>query len=142
MRILSRFAALSGRERLFLLHVLVCLLESIVIVRLLPYRFLRHWIRTAPNPVRSSQQHVRPERIAWAIDRVASCIPATSCLIRALAARSLMARYGYGVKLRIGVARSATGQLTSHAWLERNGIVVIGGDTAPLEYSVLDFPDV
>ena len=141
MRILCRFAAFSARERQLLLRALVCLLKSIIVVRLLPYRFLRSWIRTEPDPVRkSSQQHVQPDRIAWAIDGVAGRIPATSCLIRALAARSLMAQYGYPAMLRIGVARSATGQLTSHAWLERNGVVVLGGKSAPLEYSVLDFP--
>src|SRR6266496_3429161 len=141
MRILRRLAALSGRERLLLLRALVCLIKSTIVVRLLPYRFLRNWIRTEPNPVRkSSQQQVQPERIAWAIDGVAGRMPATSCLIRALAARSLMARYGYSAKLRIGVARSATGQLTSHAWLEQNGCAVLGGRTAPLEYEVLDIP--
>ena len=141
MRVLCRVAVLSGHERLLLLRALVYLIKSTIVVRLLPYRFLQSWIRTEPDPVRkSSQQHVQPERIAWAVDGVSGRIPATSCLIRALAARSLMARYGYAAKLRIGVARSATGELTSHAWLERNGVVVLGGDLAPLDYSVLDFP--
>src|SRR5690242_10934321 len=134
MRILHRLAALSGRERLLLLRALACLLKSTIVVRLLPYRFLRNWIRTEPDPVRkSSQEPEQPERIAWAIDRVAARMPATSCLIQALAARSLMARYGHSAKLRIGVARSASGGVTSHAWLEQNGCAVLGGRTAPLE---------
>jgi hypothetical protein len=63
-----------------------------------------------------------------------------TCLIKALAGRSLLARYGYPATLRIGIKRDAAGQFTSHAWLEQNGCAVLGGRTAPLEYVVMDIP--
>jgi hypothetical protein len=49
----------------------------------------------------------------------------TTCLPRALAAGSLLARYGYDSTLRIGVARD-DGEFAAHAWVERDGVVTIG----------------
>jgi hypothetical protein len=48
--------------------------------------------------------------------------------MRARSARLLLAQLGLGSTLSLGVAKTASGPLEAHAWLQRNGEVVIGGD--------------
>jgi hypothetical protein len=44
-----------------------------------------------------------------------------------LAAQFLLSRRGYASRLRIGVARGPNDGLRAHAWLESDGMVVLGG---------------
>jgi Transglutaminase-like superfamily len=48
------------------------------------------------------------------------------CLARALTTQVLMHHYNYSGELRIGVAKSTTGSLEAHAWIEHQGQVIIG----------------
>ena len=137
---LRRLAGLSWRERLLLLRALWCLGQAMVAVRLLPYSRLRAQTQAEPSCSASASPYATAELIAWAIECVAQRLPGMTCLIKALAGRSLLARYGYPATLRIGIKRDAAGQFTSHAWLEQNGCAVLGGRTAPLEYIVMDIP--
>ena len=74
----------------------------------------------------TSDQSAR-ERIAWAVAVASEYVPNATCLTQALAALVLLQREGYGTCLRIGVARSAEGQFEAHAWLERDGRILVGG---------------
>ncbi|MCC6802501.1 MAG: lasso peptide biosynthesis B2 protein [Anaerolineae bacterium] len=67
------------------------------------------------------------QRIIWAVN-VSShyLLRERPCLTRALVARMLLARVGYQTTLRIGVAHSPSRVLEAHAWLERNGEIVVG----------------
>ena len=68
-----------------------------------------------------------PERIAWAVRAVGIATPhGSNCLVRALATQSMLARYGYPSKLKIGVRKSEDGAFAAHAWLESAGAVIIG----------------
>ena len=51
----------------------------------------------------------------------------TTCLTTALVAQALLRRHGYEAKLQIGVRRDVNGAFTAHAWLEREGRVIVGG---------------
>jgi hypothetical protein len=67
---------------------------------------------------------VPEDRVAWAIEAVGRRLPGIStCFVRALAAEMLFA----GGAIRIGVKRTATGVLESHAWFERDGRTLVGG---------------
>lgn len=71
-------------------------------------------------------------RILWAIIAVSKRTPFTSnCLVRAFAARKLLADYGYSSELRIGVAKNESGKqgIHAHAWLEKDGKILIGDDS-------------
>jgi hypothetical protein len=48
------------------------------------------------------------------------------CLTKALVAQMLLSRRGYQTILRIGVAHSSDRSLQAHAWLERNGEIIVG----------------
>lgn len=67
------------------------------------------------------------QRIIWAVN-VSShyLLRERPCLTRALVARMLLSQVGYQTTLRIGVAHSPSRALEAHAWLERNGEIVVG----------------
>jgi len=44
----------------------------------------------------------------------------------------IIGRHGYPVMLRIGVARSEEGEFEAHAWIESDGVIVIGGAKSTL----------
>lgn len=65
--------------------------------------------------------------VAWAVRSASRVVPRATCLTQALAAKLVLSRRGYASRLRIGVARGPARQLRAHAWLEANGLVVVGG---------------
>lgn len=77
-------------------------------------------------------------QLAWAVNASTRVIPRSTCLVRALAARRLLARHGYASTLRIGVAR-APESIDAHAWLECNGAILIGAPV-PGRYTLLPNP--
>lgn len=99
---------------------------------ILPFR----WFYTPP-PV-APVPGPAPDRIARAVARGARLVPSPTCLVRALAARRLLAHHGHASRLRLGVARPAEGRFEAHAWLECCGVTVVGGGESDLEYSTLE----
>ncbi len=81
--------------------------------------------RTRYNPERAAAAD--PYVLAWAVRAAAHRVPRASCLTQALALESLLADEGLTAEFRIGVARRADGSFEAHAWLERDGQVLIGG---------------
>jgi hypothetical protein len=77
---------------------------------------------------RSSATH-DPAAIARMILRAGHLVPRTSCLVRAMAAKVLLAANGKASLIHIGVA--GTGEsFEAHAWVECDGEVVLGGEEA------------
>lgn len=67
-------------------------------------------------------------QLIWACGAAARHSPVGStCLATALTAQALLRRHGYHAGLRIGVKRDPDGAFTAHAWLEREGRVIVGG---------------
>ena len=82
---------------------------------------------------RLARRRVRPERaesrVVWAVHTVAHVLPGATCLTEAMVAKYFLPRREH--ELRFGVAQpSAGGILRAHAWVERDGRTIIGGDTA------------
>lgn len=61
---------------------------------------------------------------------------ATSCLRQALALRYFLLRSGIESDIRIGV-RGGSKEFAAHAWVEKNGTVLIGGEYAGERYVAL-----
>ena len=71
------------------------------------------------------------ERKAWAIEATGRRLGRLStCLIRAMVAELVLDPDGGPLSLTIGVRRTAAGALDAHAWVTRQGRVLIGGTTA------------
>lgn len=91
----------------------------------LPFPVLRRGLRVASGWVRGGA--ASPQQVAWAVEAVGRRLPwASSCLVQALAAESLLNRYGCPARLRIGVSKE-TSALLAHAWVECGDLVVVGG---------------
>lgn len=84
--------------------------------------------------------------VAWAVHRVSRAVPGATCLTQALAAQLLLSRRGYPSRLRIGVAHAPGDGLRAHAWLESDGLVVLGGSGfeafTPLSAATVDREDI
>ena len=78
-------------------------------------------------------------RAAWAARGVGRrFLPERPCLTQALVLQYLLLRRGDDeAELHIGVAKNEDG-LQAHAWVERNGRVLIGGADSPQEYERFD----
>ncbi len=65
-------------------------------------------------------------RIAREVRRASARVPGANCLVQALAARALLAREGIDSTMRIGVLRQKRGTIQAHAWVERDGRILVG----------------
>ncbi len=129
---LARLAARSPTERSLLLKAAV--LIAVIRVGLSTLRFERLRLLLARLAVPGPAGHpahpadASVESVIWAVEAVGRHLPAIgTCLTQALAAHVLLARRGFPSNLRIGVARTANGTFEAHAWLERDGTILIGG---------------
>jgi hypothetical protein len=69
-----------------------------------------------------------PARVAWAVDIADRNVPGDrTCLVRSLSAETLLRAHGYRPEHRIGVARTESGEIEAHSWIEFGGDIVIGG---------------
>lgn len=77
----------------------------------------------------ASGAHHSAATIARIIVRASQLVPHGSCLVRAFAAKVLLAASGMPATIHIGVlGRGAT--FEAHAWLVCNGVVILGGEEA------------
>ncbi|HLY41341.1 MAG TPA: lasso peptide biosynthesis B2 protein [Terracidiphilus sp.] len=138
MRALHKFFSLTSQDRLLLVRAFGRLVEATIVVHFLPYRVLRG--RLEENPICSNAQsgEAAAKRVVWAIEAVGRRMPGATCLVKALAARSMLARCGYATDLRIGVSKDAAKRFIAHAWLEWRGSILLGGEQSPLQYEMMD----
>jgi hypothetical protein len=74
-------------------------------------------------------------RVIWAIEATGRWrVGGSSCLARALAAELLLPPAVQPPTVVVGVTSLAGGRLKSHAWIERDGRVLIGGGESRREY--------
>jgi len=102
----------------------------------LPFqRILRLTERMPPSQshqVKDDEEWV--QKVAWAVTVAGRWIvPDRPCLTQALAARIILRRRGVDTILRIGVKKEDR-QLAAHAWLEKGGRVIVGGERSPNLY--------
>jgi hypothetical protein len=67
------------------------------------------------------------DRVARAVTRASGVVPGATCLTQALAAQVLLERRGFPTRLHIGVVRDGGQAMRGHAWVESEGMIVIGG---------------
>jgi hypothetical protein len=122
---LHRFLGIPAEEKWLLIKALILVSGVSFALKILPFwitRRLTSDILTAKNrPLFSANQ------LILAIETASRYVPGATCLSKALAARILLAEYGYRSNLGIGVARN-NGRLKAHAWLEDGDRILIGGN--------------
>lgn len=139
MRRIRIFLQRSSAQRCLLGKALLLLGAIRLGLWLLSFQTLQKMVTRAAQgslkPRKAGQAPV--DKIVWAVRVASRYVPEATCLTQALAAQVLLARRGHPVNLRLGVARSETGEFQAHAWVECQGRVVIGGTTAPLHFTPL-----
>jgi len=127
MPALKKFLCLDSSERLLLLQTFVFVWIASTILRLLPFAIVQKFLaRRVADPGRISRRYPM-ERLLWAIAVAGRYVPGTTCLSLALAGRMMLNKYGYPAYIHVGVAKDHTGSFGAHAWLESEGMIVIGG---------------
>ena len=121
MRKFAAFCALPGEDRGLLLHAVA----AAVLFRLALYLFSIERLRSMA--VRRGQGRRSFDRIVWAGRAAARRVPGATCLSSALALQRLLSAHRHASELHIGVARDH-GEFVAHAWVERDGHVLIGED--------------
>lgn len=127
MRRVLKFAALPPEDKALLVHATALLAGMRVALWVVPFqslwRVVARFSEVAPAAKRGDRSIV--PRIAAAVAAASRYVPDPTCLTRALTAKVLLARSGYACDLKIGVAR-IEGGFKAHAWIELDGVVVVG----------------
>src|ERR1700752_3161891 len=126
---MHRFLRLPTPYQRLLAEAMLLLGAIRLAVYLLPFQTLYHLLAKVARTTTTAQRvdHAAIDRVPWAVTLASRHLPgSTTCLTQALATQLLLRRRGHSVCLRIGVARSGTGKLQAHAWVESEGKVVIG----------------
>lgn len=105
-------------------------------------------VRKAVRFFFASDSPLPPERRCSAEQVIRAAVSAgihspvgSTCLSNALVAQAMLQRHGYDATLRLGVKRDANGAFCAHAWVERDGRIVVGGPPAEIsKYTSL--PDI
>ena len=136
-RRLGRFLNLPEGDRGLLVRAAVMLGVTRIGLQVLPFRSLLRLLlypgsfSTRPRPSSAAASvggASLTDRVVWAVSVASAYVPgARSCLPRALAAQSLLEQRGVPARLRLGLARSESGTIEGHAWVESDGRVIIGG---------------
>lgn len=96
--------------------------------------FSFHFIYRIVNPVHGSPYSgnpangIRVDQIIWAVNRAGYyLLGRDSCLRQALTGQFFFNQAGVPATLRIGVKKQSDGSLLAHAWIEKDGQILIGG---------------
>ena len=127
-------------EWLFLLKI-AALIASIRIglglfsynrMRFILNRTSRHVGARKPLSIENRRRHI------WAVRALSKRMLGNKpCLTQALALQWLLRRRGEAVQVHIGVRKNKSGEFAAHAWLEKEGRVLIGGKMSPSNYARL-----
>jgi hypothetical protein len=128
MRRLTKFLALPAQDRWAFAASLVLLCVVRLCLWIVPFRWLRAAVRRVPPPPDGKPDPTpgEAERTAQAIESAARSVPGATCLTQALAAEILLRRAGHPAAIHVGVAKTSSGELAAHAWIEAYGRVLLG----------------
>ncbi|MCA0302737.1 MAG: lasso peptide biosynthesis B2 protein [Proteobacteria bacterium] len=121
MKSLAKLLSLPAEDRRLLGRALATNVEARLALHVLSIDRLRAWATRPGTATRDV------ERIVWAGRAAARRTPFATCLSSALALQRLLAAHGHDSELHIGVAGD-DGVFAAHAWLEREGRILIGED--------------
>lgn len=106
-------------------------------VRIMPAAWLFEWVGRPPRRIcRFAICEI--DWVTWAVDEAAK--NGATELARILAVQFMLRRRGIAGRVCLGIARE-DGQLISHTWIERNGLVVAGAAGAAQSKLVATFGD-
>lgn len=134
LRLIRKLGSLPAADRHLLTASAVLLILIRIALQWLPFRLVvRALDIMRGNLARRHGNGEAVPRVRWAIATASLFLPwSFTCLAGALAGQVLLCRCGNHASLRIGVAKHPDGGLVAHAWLERDGSIVLDGSEAAL----------
>jgi hypothetical protein len=138
VRLFRKFRQLGRGQRRAIVRAAVLLFAARIALLLIPFKTVlrfavRPRTRSAARPDRG-----RLEEMVWAVDAVGNRLfPRNPCLVQALVVQRLFVRAGQQAELRIGVRKDDVSRLAAHAWVESNGVIVIGSRGLSDDYVAL-----
>ncbi len=133
---LLRFLRLPPTEKRILVKVFILLWGVRLGLWLLPFQTLRRLLKHFASPVSVADNAQLDDQglIIGAINKAGRYLPGNNtCLTQAFVGQLMLNRRGIPAALCIGVKKGAADELQAHAWVESNGIVLIGGLEAGFE---------
>lgn len=115
---------LPRRDRRLVLKTLWLLWRVRLSLWFSPALALESYHRVVVN--RSTLRRAPVYQLLWAVQTASPLLPHTTSLTEALAAKTLLARYGYDSKLHVGVVKAGE-NVQAHAWLTQGGDILLGG---------------
>ena len=122
-----------NQRRVFLGKVFVLLLGVRIGLACISFQRLRTILESFSQQKPSESSHSnsleeqKVKQIIWAVERSTKFMPGgAKCLAKALTTQVLMERRGLICEFKIGVAKNQQDELEAHAWIERDGQVIMG----------------
>lgn len=152
MSALGKLVRASWAERRALITAAVLLIVVRTALLTLPLRTVLRWTErlgrrgSKPGSAGESEGHrgvarrsdPRLRRMIWAIEIMGNRLfPRNPCLTQALVTQVLLRRAGLPADLRLGVGRETDATPRAHAWVESEGVIVIGQSEALKDYVTL-----
>jgi hypothetical protein len=137
-----KFAAATPSDRRLLVEAAAFLLWARVGLALSPLSrvVLRHPTRQRREADRGAAEQI--PRVGWAVETTARHSPLTlTCVPQALAALWMLQSRGSAARLIYGVASDQHAGFSAHAWVEVNGVSVVGGRAASGFTVLTSFPE-
>jgi hypothetical protein len=131
--------AMEGKEKKLLRQAATLLFQVRLRMIFTSFPKVLVWAKTVSSVLAEEQQST-PERLAWMVDSTGIVFPHLfKCLPRALAGFILLRRCGWEVTLKIGARRRQPSMpLEAHAWLEREGTILVGELYGMDKYAVFE----
>lgn len=135
---MSSWTRLSLREKWIFCRAAFSLLWIKTGLFFLPFATFRkfyHWLTSSPVSGEMPEKEI--QEIVWAVNTAANVLPVQLlCLPRALATKFLM-RKASSVTLEIGIEINPGKAFEAHAWVEKNGRIIIGDWSDSISYQRL-----
>lgn len=133
IRRLGKFFSYSGAEQILVLKAFWVVLWIRLALKFLSFQRFRHLYSSLLPPASTADvSTARIERYVWAIERVSASLSAV-CLPQALALKYFL-RKDKKTEIVIGVDNQRG--FSAHAWVEKNGRILIG-DTPQVNFQPL-----
>ncbi len=126
-RLIKKFQVLSLTTQSYLWRASVVVLVVKIGLKIMPYRIFKDWYdKSTKVKLEKTFEDQNLQKAAWAIRVISARWPwQATCLPQALTFKYLH-RHDPRLQLQIGVNKGSSGQFQAHAWVEKDGQILIG----------------
>lgn len=138
---LIRFVKLPTAEKILFTEAFFFVAATRIVLWVIPFRLFKNSFRKffSTSPEIAEPDWSQLEKIVRAVKFASRFIPFASCLTQAVSALIIVKLNGQQAELKIGVTGGTNKEFEAHAWLERDGQILIGKVPRHGRFMVLNF---